>query len=133
MSESPEVMRARMAAAIVSATSSVLEERRRQIMVEGWTPEHDDQHERGELALAAATYAYAAGLSDRRRANISGNFSLANNSVARELWPFETIWWKPTDRRRDLVKAAALLLAEIERLDRLAAVNPSAADGASHG
>lgn len=27
-------------------------------------------------------------------------------------------WWKPTNRRRDLVKAAALILAEIERLDR---------------
>ena len=28
--------------------------------------------------------------------------------------------WKPTDRRRDLVKAGALILAEIERLDRAA-------------
>ena len=29
-------------------------------------------------------------------------------------------WWKPTDCRRDLVKAGALILAEIERLDRAA-------------
>lgn len=28
--------------------------------------------------------------------------------------------WKPTTSRRDLVKAAALILAEIERLDRAA-------------
>lgn len=29
-------------------------------------------------------------------------------------------WWKPKDRRRNLVKAGALIVAEIERLDRLA-------------
>ncbi|MNC99215.1 hypothetical protein D3C83_174210 [compost metagenome] len=33
-------------------------------------------------------------------------------------WPWEGCWWKPTGRRRDLVKAGALILAEIERLDR---------------
>jgi len=27
-------------------------------------------------------------------------------------------WFKPTDPRRDLVKAGALCIAEIERLDR---------------
>jgi len=26
-------------------------------------------------------------------------------------------WWKPKDRRRDLIRAAALIVAEIERLD----------------
>jgi hypothetical protein len=35
-----------------------------------------------------------------------------------QIWPWDRKWWKPTDRRRDLVKAAALILAEIERLDR---------------
>jgi hypothetical protein len=36
------------------------------------------------------------------------------------LWPWEVAGWKPTagHRRRELVKAAALLLAEIERIDR---------------
>lgn len=32
-------------------------------------------------------------------------------------WPFSDLDWKPTDVRRNLVKAAALLLAEIERID----------------
>jgi hypothetical protein len=36
-------------------------------------------------------------------------------------WPWEDKWWKPKDRRRDLVRAGALIVAEIERLDRLAA------------
>ena len=40
-------------------------------------------------------------------------------------WPFAAQWWKPVSRRRSLVKAAALILAEIERLDR--------AEGQSNG
>ena len=35
-------------------------------------------------------------------------------------WPWSHDWWKPTNPRRDLVKAGALILAEIERLDRMA-------------
>lgn len=35
-----------------------------------------------------------------------------------QAWPFDRRWFKPTDPRRDLVKAAALILAEIDRMDR---------------
>jgi hypothetical protein len=35
----------------------IASERRRQIQVEGWTAEHDDEHDDGELAFAAACYA----------------------------------------------------------------------------
>jgi hypothetical protein len=34
-------------------------------------------------------------------------------------WPWAPELWKPANARRDLVKAGALILAEIERLDRL--------------
>ncbi|HGO9838641.1 hypothetical protein [Pseudomonas aeruginosa] len=79
-------------------------ERKRQITAEGWTPEHDDEHDGGELADAAACYALsAAGWS---------------TYAARERWPWPLEWWKPSTARRDLVKACALGLAEIERLDR---------------
>ncbi len=82
-------------------------ERKRQVEVEGWTPEHDDEHNGGELADAAACYALsAAGWS---------------TYAARERWPWPLEWWKPSTARRDLVKASALALAEIERLDRVAA------------
>lgn len=83
-------------------------ERRRQVEAEGWTPEHDDSHKDGELADAAACYAYHAGLDDKNREH-------AGPPV---LWPWAEDWWKPKDRRRDLVRAAALIVAEIERLDR---------------
>ena len=33
-------------------------------------------------------------------------------------WPWDSGWWKPKNRRHDLVRAAALVVAEIERLDR---------------
>lgn len=36
-------------------------------------------------------------------------------------WPWSREWWKPKNPRRDLVKAGALIVAEIERLDRLEA------------
>lgn len=99
-----------MSSSVVSALPmwDVLAERRRQIESEGWTPEHDDEHSLGEMAGAAACYANNAGL---------------GRVLPPRSWPWDASWWKPKDRRRDLVRAAALLLAEIERLDRLEARN----------
>lgn len=92
------------------AAFDVVKERIRQIMVEGWEAAHDDQHHKGELAKAAGAYAYAAARSDGQRE--------FDGEVPPPSWPWAKHWWKPSTRRRDLVKAAALILAEIERLDR---------------
>lgn len=83
----------------------VLAERQRQVEAEGWTPEHDDEHRNGELARAAACYTLPI---------------LLDPGETPFGWPddWDADWWKPTTRRRDLVKAGALILAEIERLDR---------------
>lgn len=90
--------------ALTAAAVDVLAERRRQIESEGWTPGHDDNHESGDLAHAAACYA-------------AGNQLLQWFSGG-TVWPFG--WeFKPADPRRKLVKAGALILAEIERLDRI--------------
>lgn len=86
------------------AVRDVLAER--QIEVEGWTPEHDDAHTQMEMAEAAAVYVLEA-----------ANWSFKQTSG---FWPWSSEWFKPTDARRDLVKAGALILAEIERLDRAA-------------
>ena len=40
------------------------------------------------------------------------------NDEAPAIWPFVTKWWKPRDARSNYVRAGALILAEIERLDR---------------
>lgn len=91
------------------AAADVLAERRRQVEAEGWSPEHDDTHSDGEIAAAAAAYAFNASIYDRY---------LAADPIG--FWPWDPAWFKPTDARRDLVKAGALILAEIERLDRAA-------------
>ncbi|HHJ1398601.1 TPA: hypothetical protein ACQGPQ_002107 [Pseudomonas aeruginosa] len=96
-------------------------ERRRQVEAEGWTPEHDDEHSHGQMARAAACYALA-GSSAPNDGTAALLVSLA--------WPWDQQWWKPTSARRDLVKACALALAEIERLDR-ACISQSPQPGAT--
>lgn len=80
------------------AARDVLAERDRQMDIEGWTHEVDDQYTHHEMPLAAACYA----------------------TGSRVGWPWSKYWWKPGTDRRNLVKAGALILAEIERLDRAA-------------
>ncbi len=102
------------------AARDLLAERERQKSAEGWTPEHDDEHGDGSLANAAACYA----MTDRRmfkRYHLVDDGMRGGETVP-EHWPqsWAASWWKPKDRRRDLVRAGALILAEIERLDRRA-------------
>ena len=75
-------------------------ERQRQIDAEGWTPEHDANHDPGALSDAAACYALGRWMPG--------------------FWPFDVEWWKPTpdNRIRELEKAGALIAAEIDRLLR---------------
>ena len=94
---------------MTSGIEAIAAERQRQIEAEGWTPGHDDTHDRGELARAAACYALHAALRDHDRA-VTADPSL---------WPWSLAWWKPRDRRADLVRAGALIAAEIDRLDRM--------------
>lgn len=94
----------RISRKLSAAMTAVIAERFRQIEVEGWSAEHDDAHEPGELARAGGCYALHPG------------FSLDHEPPAE--WPWDGQWWKPTDYRRSLVKGAALILAEIERFDR---------------
>ncbi|MCR2775520.1 ead/Ea22-like family protein [Enterobacter kobei] len=91
------------------AILDVVAERQRQKTIEGWTPEHDDEHCNGELAMAAVCYINETGTVNRNGGKPWG-------------WPWDASWWKPNARRRNLVKAGALILAEIERIDRAAGI-----------
>lgn len=106
---------------VPQAWLDVQAERRRQVEAEGWTPEHDDEHADGQMARAAACYALA-GSSAPNDGTAALLVSLA--------WPWDEQWWKPSTARRDLVKACALALAEIERLDR-AGISQSPQPGAT--
>ena len=86
---------------VSAAARDVLAERQRQINIEAWTPAHDDLYCAAELPRAAAAYI------------LNGA-----NDDAPYIWPFAAKWWKPKDARANYVRAAALILAEIERLDR---------------
>jgi hypothetical protein len=97
--------------------SEVSLERWRQKTAEGWTVDHDDDHCGGELAQAAACYADPApeiirvAKDDGRKTTVTGTW-------IPKRWPWAVDGYKPKDRRRDLIRAAALIVAEIERLDR---------------
>ena len=92
---------------MTKALEDIVAERQRQIEEEGWTYELDDAHVYGSLAMAAAAYA----------ASASGHPEWAKRTFPPE---WNQNWFKPTNQRRDLVKAGALILAEIERIDRAA-------------
>lgn len=105
----------------MSAIEDIAAERRRQIEAEGWTAEHDDRHTDRSMARAAAVYAYWSSLTRAEKeahANAFGGLALGMISFVVASWPWARRWFKPTTPRRDLVKAGALILAEIERLDR---------------
>lgn len=77
----------------------IAKERQRQIDVEVWTPEGDD---------------------DRYRTNEMEHAAIAYENNDREQWPWPEEWWKPTpgDPIRQLVKSGALFEAEANRLNR---------------
>ena len=82
------------------AINDVITERQRQQTVKGFSTEQDDTYVGFQLSAAAICY--------------------IEPMEAENYWPAD--WYddsfKPTDTRRNLIKAAALIVAEIERLDR---------------
>jgi hypothetical protein len=88
-------------------------ERLRQIEEEGFSSEKDDQYEPGTLAVAGACYGVHAAFMRNK-----GPEGLVLEGVP-EWWPWESSWWKPSENlRQNLVKGAALLIAEIDKIDR---------------
>jgi hypothetical protein len=84
---------------------AVIAERFRQIEFEGWDATHDDEHPIGQIARAGAAYAL-------------WNGGFARGTVRDHIWPWSLDWWKPQNFRRDLVRAAALIVAEGEKHER---------------
>lgn len=79
----------------------ILQERNRQIDDKGFDGEHDDGHEKGELAKAGGCYAIAA------------FWTCYREPVA---WPWDRKWWKPKTPEENLIRAAALIVAELEKV-----------------
>ncbi len=94
----------------MTGIESIAAERQRQIEAEGWTAEHDDRHVSGELAQAAAAYALNA---------LEYEDGSPFRFMGAQIWPWPNFWKPSASPRRDLVKAGALIAAEIDRIDRL--------------
>lgn len=93
-----------------SGCEAIYHERLRQINAEGYAPEDDVRRKcLGDLAIAAWCY-------------LADHIDESGDVRARHVPPFEWPWvedaWKPTpdDPVRQLVKAGALIAAEIDRL-----------------
>lgn len=91
-----------------NGASLIAIERRRQVEVEGWGAGHDKEHGGDELVMAAVAYALPYFYKGRE-----------------DFWPWDESYWKPVEtgpnqprenRIRELVKAGALIAAEIDRL-----------------
>lgn len=85
---------------------AVLAARMNQI-AEGFDAAHDDKHDRGELALAAACYALA--VTDHTDKSL----------IYESIWPFERKWFKPKGKRHNLGIAGAFIGTELDRLQRI--------------
>lgn len=88
-----------------SAAESVVAERGRQVMIKGFTAEHDDQWVHGELLAAAGCYLWAARGVDQLVMPID--------------WPQGWAWKPSPNPVRNLIKAAGLAAAEADRLHRV--------------
>lgn len=91
----------------------VLGERARQRRVEGYTDEHDDSLDTFSLSAAALAY-----ITDARLRGTTGH---GFDNGAPVDWPYGDESWRPKhDIRKSFEQAAALLLAEMDTLDRKA-------------
>lgn len=82
----------------------VIKERNQQITKHEYSPEHDDRRIDYELSEAAIVYA---------------GYRTDWKGKPPKRWPFDRSYWKPKTYRENLVRSAALILAEIDRIDRM--------------
>ena len=83
-----------------SGSELILEERLRQINKEGWSTEHDKEHDVMEFVRAAQAYL------------MIGEDNITRTTV----WPWDGGFFKPKDAIKDLTRAGALIAAAIDRL-----------------
>lgn len=82
----------------------IAEERLRQVKAEGFDPRHDDNYNHDELLRAAVGYI----THDRP----------SMPPMPDSFWPWHLDWWKPKDHKANLIRAGALIAAELDRLAR---------------
>jgi len=106
-----------------TGTELIADERTRQIEKEGWDSFHDESHT--DMCLSTAAASYALDVAASKHSEASDDWKRIFKDYSTSLWPFDFEWFKPTpeDPVRQLVKAGALIAAEIDRINR---TNPKA-------
>lgn len=112
----------------LSGVELITAERQRQISKENWTAEHDDTHGGAEMALMAAHYTLLAAQEDCADQTMAGpeanDLTRLIDLAMPRLIPSG---WRPSSKAKirnldgrigNLVRAGALIAAEIDRLQR---------------
>lgn len=97
-----------------AGVKAIADERERQLQAEGFTRDSDEQYREGELARAATAYLQLAAMD----LQVGSRKHIASQEPP-FFWPWAPEWWKPVDARRDLVRAGALIAAQIDLIDSL--------------
>ncbi|GEM_PF-7022045 len=103
---------------------AIADERRRQVQAEGFSPATDADYNAGELAKAALAYVQLAAMD----LAAGGRDHIATGSPP-ACWPWHPVWWKPRNARRDLVRAGALIAAQLDLIDSARDAAPEVARG----
>ncbi|MCG5238397.1 hypothetical protein ACIU1J_32195 [Azospirillum doebereinerae] len=102
----------RLDPASLSALGLVARERLRQIVSEGYSVEHDDQHDPAEFANAAAAYALSAGAVPFVELQ------------APACWPWNVHGFKSVSQDHDMVRSGALTVAGLATAIRCGEADP---------
>ena len=94
-----------------TGTELIAIERKRQIEELGYDVKNDALYSKNELADAAICYACTPDIRDQDDEENGTSLNVV-------LWPWDEKYWNPTpdDRKRELVKAGALIAAQIDRI-----------------
>jgi hypothetical protein len=119
--------------------AEVAAERRKQVEKHGWSSEHDDTHTDGSLALAAIAYVmperlyrmveYAAGphfldpWPDSWADGYDRRYEMGERRTNPGNMPPDPATYTVAERRKLLIKGLAMLVAEVERIDRASALD----------
>lgn len=120
---------------LLTGIDLIAAERKRQITEKGYTPDHDDQHVDGEMALIAALLASPELLYKQTNENGRPGFTDPWPESWERRWdqrpyfdkngrPNHDVDLGTRDRIQQLQKAGALIAAEIDRLLRIQAKAP---------
>ena len=114
----------------LSGAQMILNERKRQVEKHGYDGPHDDDHTCAEIADAAAVFlhayqhqacvaSYRNGVLIKHETPKASIYKNVESDASVPLWPWSNMPKISKNKIRNLVKAGALIAAEIDRLGRL--------------